>query len=169
MSAEQEEPQPGNQVGCSGASGSSSPFGRLDHIAIVVPDTDAALAVWRDMVGLPFLFSEVVQDDTIRLTHLDLGSTELQLVEPLVPEHPLQAWLTEHGVCVHHVCFETDDLDAVFTDDSPYPMVPTKDLPHEATLGRQAVFLDNSDTSIVIELTTPAPPDPTANQAKTGR
>lgn len=129
-----------------------TPWGPLDHVAIVVPDTEQALHVWRDLVGLPLLFSEVVQDETIRLTHLDLGNTELQLVEPLVPEHPLQDWLAQRGVALHHLCFETEDLDAVFGDDHGLPLAPARPLPHEATLGRRAVFLDATDTSVVIEL-----------------
>ena len=53
----------------------------LDHLAIVVPDTEAALKVWRDTLGLPLLYSEVVNGGAVRLTHLDLGNTHLQLVD----------------------------------------------------------------------------------------
>ncbi|TDT14896.1 methylmalonyl-CoA epimerase [Ilumatobacter fluminis] len=127
------------------------PWGRLDHVALVVPDTDDALAIWRDLIGLPELFSEVVQNRTIRLTHLDLGATELQLVEPLVENHPLMTWIEQHGAGLHHLCFEVDDFDAVF-DEGSMPLEPASQLPHEATLGRRAVFLDNGLTSAVIEL-----------------
>ena len=47
-------------------------FRRLDHIAIVVSDTDEALAFYRDALGLPLLFSEVLEEQAVRLTHLDL-------------------------------------------------------------------------------------------------
>ena len=40
----------------------------LDHIAIVVPSADKALEVWRDKLGLSLLYSEVVNDGTVRLT-----------------------------------------------------------------------------------------------------
>ncbi|MEM9134886.1 MAG: VOC family protein [Actinomycetota bacterium] len=130
------------------------PIGRLDHVAIVVPDTEAALAVWRDLLGFPLKFSQVVQEGAVRLTHLELGNTDLQLVEPLVPDHPLQAWLAERGVALHHLCFEVDDVDGAFTADSPYPIAAVGDCPHEGTQGRQAIFLDNADTSVVIELST---------------
>ncbi len=46
----------------------------LDHFAIAVPDTEAALKVWRDQLGFPLLYSEVVNGGTVRLTHLDLGN-----------------------------------------------------------------------------------------------
>ncbi|MGH7946356.1 MAG: VOC family protein, partial [Opitutaceae bacterium] len=82
----------------------------LDHIAIAVPDTEAALAIWRDRVGLACLYSEIVNNGTVRLTHLDLGNIQLQLVEPLTPDHPLRAWLAEHGPGLHHLCFKVDDV-----------------------------------------------------------
>ena len=72
-------------------------FRALDHIAIVVPDTEQALQIWRDRAGLRLLYSEVVNEGTVRLTHLDLGNTQLQLVEPLTPDHPLQAGLRLRG------------------------------------------------------------------------
>ena len=69
----------------------SLPHNGLDHLAIVVPDTAEALKLWHDQLGFPLLYSEDVMEGTVRLTHLDLGNTQLQLVEPLTPDHPLQA------------------------------------------------------------------------------
>ncbi|RME72395.1 MAG: hypothetical protein D6781_02330, partial [Verrucomicrobia bacterium] len=51
------------------------PHRGLDHLAIAVNDTEEALKLWRDTFGFPVLYSEVVNDGTIRLTHLDLGNT----------------------------------------------------------------------------------------------
>src|SRR2546423_1589703 len=68
-------------------------FKSLDHLAVVVPNTEAALLIWRDKFGLPVLFTETINNGTLRLTHLDLGNTQLQLVEPLASDHPLAAWL----------------------------------------------------------------------------
>ena len=80
-------------------------FDRLDHVAIVVPDTEAALLIWRDKFGLPVLFSETINNGAVRLTHLDMGNTQLQLVQPLLSDHPLAIWLAEHGPGLHHFCF----------------------------------------------------------------
>src|SRR5690349_19440181 len=85
-------------------------FKSLDHLAIVVPNTEAALVIWRDKFGLPVLFSETVNNGTLKLTHLDLGNTQLQLVEPLADDHPLAAWLAKHGPGLHHFCFGVDDV-----------------------------------------------------------
>ncbi len=88
---------------------SPTPFQGLDHLALVVPSTDEALKTWRDRLGFPVVCSEVVNGGVVRLTHLDLGNTHLQLVEPLTPDHPLQAWLREHGAGLHHFCLSRND------------------------------------------------------------
>ena len=93
-------------------------FNGLDHLAIVVPDTEAALAIWRDRFGFPVLLSEKVNGDTLLLTHLDLGNTQLQLVQPLTADHPLWAWLREHGPGLHHLCLAVDDVGQAFADNS---------------------------------------------------
>ena len=64
-------------------------FKSLDHIAIVVHDTDAALGFYRDQLGLPVVVDEVIASGGVRLTHLDLGNIHLQLVQPTTADHPL--------------------------------------------------------------------------------
>ncbi|HIG31293.1 MAG TPA: VOC family protein [Planctomycetes bacterium] len=122
----------------------------LDHLAIVVPDTEAALKIWRDTLGFPLLYSEDVNNDTVRLTHLDLGNTHLQLVQPLTPDHPLQAWLAEHGPGLHHFCLKVDNVTEAMSA-SPVATAPT---PHQGTRGKRAVFLDQSAIQgVPVELT----------------
>lgn len=115
----------------------------LDHLAIAVPDTEAALKIWRDEMGFPLLYSEVVNGGTVRLTHLDLGNTQLQLVEPLTPDHPLQAWLAKNGPGLHHFCLKVEDVGAV--EGAP---------PHQGTQGKRALFLDKASTqNVQVEVT----------------
>ena len=83
----------------------------LDHLAIAVPDTEQALKLWRDTLGFPVLYSEDVNGGTVRLTHLDLGNTQLQLVQPLTPDHPLQTWLKSNGSGLHHLCLAVDNVE----------------------------------------------------------
>jgi methylmalonyl-CoA/ethylmalonyl-CoA epimerase len=125
-------------------------FTGLDHLAIVVPDTEAALELWRDVLGFPVLYSEEVNAGTVRLTHLDLGNTHLQLVQPLTPDHPLQAWLAKNGPGLHHFCLRVEDIDVAMKL-SP---VPTSPVPHQGTQGKRALFLDKAAThGVQVELT----------------
>lgn len=83
---------------------------RLDHVAVAVRDTEAALAHFRDRLGLEVVAVDEPPEVPVRLTYLDLGNAWLQLVEPLVEDHPLSAWLAEHGDGLHHICFGVDDV-----------------------------------------------------------
>jgi len=122
----------------------------LDHLAIVVPDTEAALKIWRDQFGFPLLYSEVVNGGAVRLTHLDLGNTHLQLVEPLTADHPLRAWLAKNGPGLHHFCLKVDDV-AEAGAEAPVPGAPA---PHQGTQGKRALFLDSAATQgVQVELT----------------
>lgn len=129
-------------------------FKGLDHLAIVVPDTKDALLVWHDKFGFPVLYSEAVNEGTVLLTHLDLGNTQLQLVEPLVDDHPLQDWIKANGSGLHHFCLTVDDIGDAFTTLSDSPIPPGEPQPHQGTQGKRALFLDKEATSgIQVELT----------------
>jgi methylmalonyl-CoA/ethylmalonyl-CoA epimerase len=129
-------------------------FTGLDHLAIVVPNTEEALKVWRDRFGFPLLYSEVVNNGTTRLTHLDLGNTHLQLVEPLTADHPLQTWLREHGSGLHHFCLSVEDVGEAFGAVSAHGLPPGESQPHQGTQGKRALFLNRDATDgIQVELT----------------
>ena len=124
----------------------------LDHLAIAVPDTEAALKLWRDQLGFKVLYSEDMNGGAVRLTHLDLGNTQLQLVQPLTPDHPLQAWLAKNGPGLHHFCLKVEDVGEAQNNST----VATAPNPHQGTQGKRALFLDaNATQGVQVELTGP--------------
>jgi methylmalonyl-CoA/ethylmalonyl-CoA epimerase len=85
---------------------------RVDHVAILVHDTDAALRYYEGELGLAVHSTEEIDSPHVRLTYLDAGNAFLQLVEPLDAESALRAWLDDHGEGLHHICFGVDDVPA---------------------------------------------------------
>lgn len=129
-------------------------FNGLDHLAIVVPDTEEALKIWRDKFGFQVLLSEAVNNGTTLLTHLDLGNTQLQLVQPLTTPHPLRDWLEKNGPGLHHFCLKVDDIGRAFAETVNWGLPPGQPAPHQGTLGKRAMFLDATTTQGVrVELT----------------
>jgi methylmalonyl-CoA/ethylmalonyl-CoA epimerase len=90
-----------------------TPLRRLDHVAIVVRDTGAALEHFSGRLGLALVSTEVLETPSVRLTYLDLGNTMLQLVEPLDDVSPAAVYLAEHGEGLHHIAFGVDDVAGV--------------------------------------------------------
>lgn len=125
-------------------------FKSLDHIAIVVHDTDAALGFYRDQLGLAVVVDEVIESGGVRLTHLDLGNVHLQLVQPMSEDHPLQEHLREHGEGLHHLCLLVDSVAETITDLPQQGLAARKLAPHDGPKGRTAAFLDPQTTRGVI-------------------
>ncbi len=129
-------------------------FNGLDHLAIVVPDTEEALKTWRDKFGFPVLYSEAVNNNSVLLTHLELGNTQLQLVQPLTEESPLWAWLKANGPGLHHFCLKVDNVDEAYVEGPKMGLPPGQPKPHQGTRGKRALFLDRKATdNIGVELT----------------
>ena len=129
-------------------------FKSMDHVAIVVPDTEAAVKIWRDKFGMTELFSEIVADGAIRLTHLDIGNTQLQLVEPLSEDHPLADWLKKNGTGLHHICLTVDNVENARQKACEAGLVSVKSQLHQGTQGKRALFLDKvSADNVQVEFT----------------
>jgi methylmalonyl-CoA/ethylmalonyl-CoA epimerase len=87
-----------------------TPIRRLDHVAILVRDTDEALRAFSDRLGLAVVSGEELPALRVRLTYLDAGNALLQLVQPLDAESELGQELERRGEGLHHVCFGVDDV-----------------------------------------------------------
>ncbi len=84
---------------------------RLDHVAVLVRDTDEAMNSYCGRAGLAFVSSETVLKLRVRLTYLDLGNAFLQLLEPLDGESEAGRALESNGEGLHHICFGVDDVE----------------------------------------------------------
>ena len=129
-------------------------FKGMDHIAIIIPDTEEALKIWRDQFGFPVLFSEMINNETILLTHLDLGNTQLQLIQPMVNDHPLANWLRANGPGLHHFCLRVEAIDDAFEMIACLGLLPGESQFHQGTQGKRALFLNPQPTQgVQVELT----------------
>lgn len=85
---------------------------KLDHLAIAVPDLDAALAFYRDALGLELQRIEDVEREGVRVAFLPLGEGEIELVQPTRDDTGVVKWMTKHGPGMHHVCIQVADIEA---------------------------------------------------------
>ena len=85
---------------------------RLDHIAIAVPDIEAAIARFADDLGLTLAGREDVPSQSTTTSFLPIDGTQIELIHPMNGEGPVQTHLDKRGGGLHHLCFETDDIDA---------------------------------------------------------
>jgi len=81
----------------------------VDHIGIAVRSLENALKIYRDLLGLKELSTEVVPDGTVRVTFLEIGTTKLELIEPI--NNPgVERFLEKRGEGLHHICFLSNNI-----------------------------------------------------------
>lgn len=81
----------------------------IDHIAVAVPDLDAATALWRDALGLKVGDREVVEDQGVEVQMMHAGSTRVELVAPLSADSPVAKHLERRGPGLHHLALQVED------------------------------------------------------------
>ncbi len=90
--------------------GSLEGLGRIHHVAVVVSDLEAALAFYRDTLGLLVELILPVPSDRVRIGFLPVGESKIELVEPTDGTTGVARFLAARGEGFHHVCFEVPDL-----------------------------------------------------------
>lgn len=86
-------------------------LGRLNHVAIAVPDLEAATAIYRDTLGARVSMPQALADHGVRVVFVELGNTKVELLEPLGEASPIAAFLKKNPAGgMHHICYEVDDI-----------------------------------------------------------
>ncbi len=86
-------------------------LGRLNHVALAVPDLAAASAVYRDTLGASVSAPQALPEHGVTVVFIDTGNTKIELLEPLGTASPIAAFLDKNPAGgMHHVCYEVDDI-----------------------------------------------------------
>ncbi len=86
-------------------------IGRLNHVAIVVPDLEAASRVYRDTLGAAVSDPVDMPSHGVTTVFVTLPNTKIELLHPLGDESPVAAFLDRNpSGGMHHVCYEVDDI-----------------------------------------------------------
>lgn len=86
-------------------------IGRLNHVAIAVPDLAAAAETYRTTLGAKVSAPQPVPDHGATVIFVDLGNTKVELLEPLGENSTIAAYLKRNPAGgIHHICFEVADI-----------------------------------------------------------
>ena len=86
-------------------------IGRLNHVAIAVPDLQAAAAQYRDVLGAVVSDPRDEPDHGVTVVFVDLPNTKIELLCPLGTDSPIRGFLDRNASGgIHHVCYEVDDI-----------------------------------------------------------
>ena len=88
-------------------------IGRLNHVALAVPDLDVAAARYRDVLGAKVSEPQSLPEHGVRLVFVDTGNAKVELLEPLGEGSPIAAFLERSPAGgMHHICYEVPDIAA---------------------------------------------------------
>lgn len=86
-------------------------IGRLNHVAIAVPDLEAGTATYRDVLGAQVSEPEAIPEHGVTVVFVELPNTKIELLEPLGENSPIASFLEKSPAGgIHHVCYEVDDI-----------------------------------------------------------
>jgi methylmalonyl-CoA/ethylmalonyl-CoA epimerase len=88
-------------------------IGRLNHVAIAVPDLDAAAEQYKSVLGADVGAPQDEPDHGVTVVFITLPNTKIELLYPLGEESPINGFLEKNPAGgIHHVCYEVDDITA---------------------------------------------------------
>lgn len=88
-------------------------IGKLNHVAIAVPDAEAAGKIYRDTLGAKVTGKVAQPDHGVWTVFVELPNTKIELIEPLGDNSPIAAFLAKNPKGgMHHVCYEVEDINA---------------------------------------------------------
>lgn len=86
-------------------------IGRLNHVAIAVPDLDAASALYRDTLGAKVGAPQDEPGHGVTVVFIELPNTKIELLYPLGEGSPIQGFLDKNpSGGIHHICYEVEDI-----------------------------------------------------------
>jgi methylmalonyl-CoA/ethylmalonyl-CoA epimerase len=88
-------------------------IGKLNHVAIAVPDLAAASAIYRDTLGAQVSDPVELPEHGVITVFVELPNTKIELLHPMGDNSPIAKFLENNpSGGMHHLCYEVDDIDA---------------------------------------------------------
>jgi methylmalonyl-CoA/ethylmalonyl-CoA epimerase len=125
-------------------------FGRIDHIGVAVEDLDAAIELYNRQFGLAEQHREVVEQQGVEAVLLEIGEGHVELLKPLGPDTAVGKFLASRGPGLHHVAYQTSDIDAALDQVKAAGLELIDETPRIGIRGSRVAFLHPKATGGVL-------------------
>jgi methylmalonyl-CoA/ethylmalonyl-CoA epimerase len=130
----------------------------IDHVGVAVEDIDAALALYRDVLGMPLVHRETVTEQGVDAALLDVGDGHIELLQPLGPETAIAKFLARHGPGLHHVAYRVASVQDTLNTLAAAGLRLIDEQPRTGIRGSQVAFVHPASTGgVLTEIVEPAP------------
>jgi methylmalonyl-CoA/ethylmalonyl-CoA epimerase len=133
-------------------------FGRIDHIGVAVEDLDAAIDLYNQKFGMAEQHREVVEEQGVEAVLLEIGEGHVELLKPLGPDTAVGKFLASKGPGLHHVAYQTTDIDAALEQVKAAGLQLIDEKPRVGIRGSRVAFLHPKATAgVLTEIAEPKP------------
>lgn len=128
---------------------------KIHHIGVAVHSLDEALRFYGDTLGLHVQASATVEDQGVKAALLTIGESEIELLEPLSSESPVGKFLERKGEGLHHICFQTPDVDGELEGLKSKGVELVDQTPRKGLAGMICFLHPKASRGVLVELATP--------------
>jgi methylmalonyl-CoA/ethylmalonyl-CoA epimerase len=126
---------------------------RIEHLGLACRSAEAAAKFYSDVLGLPVVSRETLDDMKLKVVKVRTGESVLELLEPMDGEPVISKFLASRGEGIHHVCLEVEDIREAIRELKAKGYCPLWDEPKVGAGGKWVTFLRPKDTfGVLLEL-----------------
>ena len=131
-------------------------FDRIDHIGVAVDDLDSALSLYKERFGMAEQHRETVEAQGVEAVLLEIGEGHVELMSPLGPETAVGKFLESRGPGLHHVAYQTTDIDSALEQVKAAGLEVIDEEPRVGIRGSRVAFIHpNAVGGVLTELVEP--------------
>ncbi len=125
----------------------------IDHIAIVVADLEATLAIYTERLGFEQIYRETIAEQGVEAVGLRAGESSIELLRPLDETSPIARFRGEAASKLHHTAYRVEDLVAEITALRARGVRMIDERPRKGAHGNLIAFIHPSSTAgVLVEL-----------------
>jgi len=125
-------------------------FERIDHIGVAVEDLDAAIELYKDQFQMSEQHRETVEQQGVEAVLLEIGEGHVELLKPLGPDTAVGKFLASRGPGLHHVAYQTSDIDAALEQVKAAGLQLIDEAPRVGIRGSRVAFVHPKATGGVL-------------------
>jgi methylmalonyl-CoA/ethylmalonyl-CoA epimerase len=126
---------------------------KIDHLAVVVNDMDAALNFWRDALGLSVSATEHNEHEAVDVAFLPVGESRVELLQPTSEDSGIAKYLAKRGAGMHHLCIAVADIEAAMKQIAASGVELINETPRTREDGTRYAFVHPKSTGgVMVEL-----------------
>ncbi len=123
---------------------------QINHIGIAVRSLEERIPFYRDVLGLKYLGTEEVEAQKVRVAMFRVGEVKIELLEPTEESSPIAGFLEKRGEGIHHIAFQSDNLENQLSDLKNKGIRLIDEHPREGAHGAKIAFIHPKSSGKVL-------------------